>query len=84
SAEVPVVGLEYDPKVSSMMKALGQPFVVDLAHSADIGGETYGCVCRIMENRVEIGRTLAERAAEMRERCREDLKTAHGLVRGQR
>ena len=84
SAEVPVVGLEYDPKVSSMMKALGQPFVVDLAHSADIGGETYDCVCRIMGNRDEIGRTLAERAAEMRERCRGDLKTAHGLVRGQR
>lgn len=80
SAEVPVVGLEYDPKVSSMMKALGQPFVVDLDTSADIGGETAACVRRIMEDRAGIGRTLAARAAEMRQRCREDLATAHTLV----
>ena len=81
SAEVPVVGLEYDPKVASMMKALGQPFVVDLGTSADIGGETLSCVERIMEDRAGIGRALAARAAEMRERCREDLKIAHELVR---
>jgi polysaccharide pyruvyl transferase WcaK-like protein len=80
SAEVPVVGLEYDPKVASMMKALGQPFVVDLGTSADIGGETLSCVERIMEDREGIGRALAARAAEMRERCREDLKIARGLI----
>lgn len=80
SAEVPVVGLAYDPKVSSIMKALGQPFVVNLGTSPDIGGETFACVERIMENRDEIGRGLASRAAEMRERCREDLKVAHRLV----
>ena len=81
SAEVPVVGLEYDPKVASMMKALGQPFVVDLGTSADIGGETAACVERIMEDRAGIGQTLAARAAEMRQRCREDLATAHGLIK---
>jgi hypothetical protein len=64
-----------------MMKALGQPFVVDLGTSADIGGETLSCVERIMEDRAGIGRALAARAAEMRERCREDLKIAHELVR---
>jgi polysaccharide pyruvyl transferase CsaB len=80
SAEVPVVGLEYDPKVASMMKALGQPFVVDLGTSADIGGETLSCVERIMEDRAGIGRALAARAAEMRQRCREDLATARGLI----
>ena len=82
SAAVPVVGLAYDPKVSSMMKALGQPFVVELATSADIRRETYACVARIMEERDEIGRELSCRAAEMRERCREDLKIAHRLVKG--
>ena len=81
SAEVPVVGLAYDPKVSSMMKALGQPFIVELGASADIHAETYACVERIMENRDAIGRSLAERAAEMRNRCREDLKMAHDLVK---
>ena len=81
SAEVPVVGLAYDPKVSSMMKALGQPFVVELEQAADIGTETMDCVRRIMENRSEIGRSLAVRAANMRERCRGDLKTARGLIR---
>ncbi len=81
SAEVPVVGLAYDPKVSSMMKALGQPFVVKLGTSADIHTETCACVERIMKNRDEIGRSLAERAAEMRGRCREDLKMAHELVK---
>ncbi|MBR5311609.1 MAG: polysaccharide pyruvyl transferase CsaB [Clostridia bacterium] len=80
SAEVPVVGLEYDPKVASMMKALGQPFVVDLGTSSDIGGEVLSCVERIMEDREGIGRALAARAAEMRQRCREDLATARGLI----
>ena len=80
SAAVPVVGLAYDPKVSSMMKALGQPYVVDLGTSADIGGETGICVERIMEDREGIGRTLAACAAEMRQRCREDLATAHGMM----
>lgn len=80
SAEVPVVGLAYDPKVSSMMKALGQSYVVELEKSADIGGETHTCVERIMADRERIGRNLAERAADMRERCREDLKAAHGLI----
>ena len=76
-----MVGLAYDPKVSSMMKALGQPFVVELEQAADIGTETMDCVRRIMENRSEIGRSLAVRAANMRERCRGDLKTARGLIR---
>jgi polysaccharide pyruvyl transferase WcaK-like protein len=81
SAEVPVVGLAYDPKVSSMMKALGQPFVVELGTSSDIHEETCACVERILENREGIGQSLAERAAEMRSRCREDLKMAHELVK---
>ncbi len=81
SAEVPVVGLAYDPKVSSMMKALGQPFVVELATSSDIGGETLACVEKIQANREDIGRSLAEKAAEMRKRCREDLAVAKSLMR---
>ncbi len=79
SAEIPVVGLAYDPKVSSLMRSLGQPYVVSL-DSGGIAGSTMECVQRIIKNHAEIRKSLAEHAAVMRERCREDLKTVHGLL----
>lgn len=80
SVAVPVVGLAYDRKVSSMMKALGQSFVIELDESAGIGEKTYRCVCEIMTNRDMICAELSSRAADMRLRCREDLKTARDLL----
>lgn len=80
SAKVPVVGLAYDRKVGSMMKALGQGYTVELGEGSDVGGGTYGCVRSIMNDHAEICASLAERAAAMRSRCKEDLRTARTLL----
>lgn len=80
SAAVPVVGLSYDRKVSSMMKALGQPFVVELDDAEGIGEKTHRCVREIMTNRDSICAELSSRAADMRLRCKNDLKTVHELL----
>ncbi len=81
SAKVPVVGLAYDQKVGSMMKALGQGYTVELGEGSDVGGGTYECVRSIMTDHAEICASLAARASAMRSRCNEDLRTARILIK---
>ncbi len=74
SAGVPVIGLSYDPKVMSMMRSLGQEYMVDLT-----GGElgfadaVTSYADTVMSDRENIADTLAARAGEMREKCRRDI-----------
>lgn len=79
SAGVPVIGLSYDPKVGSMLQQLGQVHCVDLVERKNrkdfdgLSAEVMTHTEAVMENRREIGEFLAEKAAEMRALCREDL-----------
>lgn len=75
SAGVPVIGLSYDPKVKSMMRCLGQTYMVDLTKgSLDFASSVSAYASDVMQRRDDIAKELSVRAAEMREKCRADLR----------
>lgn len=81
SAGTPVIGLSYDPKVSSMMRELGQNYVIDLESGESFSPVLSGYVDSVWRDREAIGRDLAERAGKMREKCIADMKAIHGLLK---
>lgn len=74
SAGSPVIGLSYDPKVDSMMCALGQPYSIALEDASKIAEKVVQAADDVMRNHTEIKNTLADRASEMRVQCREDVQ----------
>lgn len=81
SASCPVIGLSYDPKVSGMMAELGQDFVIDMTSGEPFEGQLTAYADDVLANGKEIRAALEERAHGMRERCREDMKALHDLLR---
>lgn len=80
SAGVPVIGLSYDPKVDSMMKALGQPYSIKLEDGEKIAENVVRAVDDVMRNHGEITKTLADKAAYMRAQCLEDVRDVIRLL----
>lgn len=81
SAEIPVIGLSYDPKVRSMMKQLGQKYSVDLTDgTGDLAPCLIEYVGEIMQNHGEISRELSEKSEYMRSLCRLDLDAVKELL----
>ena len=82
SAATPVIALSYDPKVASMMRALGQPTSVELAEVLKTPGALTNAIVSgvrdVLAREEEIRPSLAGRAQEMRDRCAEDVE---GLCR---
>lgn len=79
SAETPVIGIVYDPKIESMMKSLDQSFIVH-PNPAELQGISKMAM-QIMENRREIAAGLHSRAAELRERCFADLENVRKILK---
>ncbi|MCR4904890.1 MAG: polysaccharide pyruvyl transferase CsaB [Clostridiales bacterium] len=82
SAATPVIALSYDPKVASMMRALGQPTSVELAEALETAGALTDAIVMgahdVLAREDDVRASLADRAREMRERCAEDVE---GLCR---
>ena len=83
SSATPVIGLSYDPKISSLMKDLGQDYVIDLAREggADIETELRKHVGEILGDHGRISESLTEKAGTMRESASGDIDAAVALIR---
>jgi len=73
-----VIALSYDPKVSSTMSYLDQPYCVDMAedYADDLGHH----IDEVAEKCAEIREKLTAKASEMRTLAREDLKTVAEIL----
>ena len=88
SAGTPVIGLSYDPKVSSMMKQLRQPRSLELSELLEKPGALSAAIrsaaADILSSRDEIARELAAVAANMRTICKDDMAEVGKLIRSDR
>ena len=88
SAGTPVIGLSYDPKVSSMMKQLRQPRSLELSELLEKPGALSAAIrsaaADILSSRDEIARELAAVAADMRTICTDDMAEVGKLIRSDR
>ncbi|MBR5252423.1 MAG: polysaccharide pyruvyl transferase CsaB [Clostridia bacterium] len=83
SAGVPVIGLSYDPKVKSMMRCLGQTYMVDLTRGElNFAKDVTKYADEVISHSEEIAKELSVRAAEMREKCKSDLLAIKQLLEG--
>lgn len=79
SAETPVIGIVYDPKIESMMKSLDQEYFV--RPTAEELPKIAEMAMRITENRPQIAAKLCGRAAEMRKKCFDDLENVRKILK---
>ncbi len=83
SAGVPVIGLSYDPKVKSLMRELGQEFIVDLDRENPVFAEdAMEYIKKISDGRDAIVENLKKSAAVMREKSMEDIRRAAAIING--
>ena len=84
SAATPVIALSYDPKVASMMRALGQPTSVELSDIlAKPGALTEAITAGVRDvlgREEEIRSSLAASAEEMRARAAEDVEGLCAMI----
>ncbi|MCL2376050.1 MAG: polysaccharide pyruvyl transferase CsaB [Defluviitaleaceae bacterium] len=74
----PVIGLVYDPKVSSMFAELDQKYFMNLEEISS--GKLISFSEEIIANRDEISRHLAEVTRPMAEKARRNAKIAHDII----
>ncbi len=79
SAGVPVIALSYDPKVSSTMAYLDQPYCVDM--NDDYAADLDRHIEDVIEHTAEIRAGLKLKAESMRALARDDLKTVAELLK---
>lgn len=83
SAGVPVIGLSYDPKVKSLMRELGQEFIVALDREQPIfSDDAMKYIDKIHDGRNAIVENLKKSAAVMREKSMEDIRRAAAIIKG--
>ena len=80
SAEVPVIGISYDPKIDAMMKELGQDYLIPAADDPGTAGKLAGYAREVIGSRAAISADLAERAAHMRKLASEDADAVAELL----
>lgn len=80
SASCPVIGLSYDPKVRGMMAELGQDYCIDLTEGEPLTDKLAGYAEEVLRNEADIRVSLGEKAAEMRQKCRADIKAVRKLL----
>ncbi len=83
SVGCPVIGISYDPKVSSMMHRLGQRCCVELKRDSAEDGlmeEILAHAVTVSENRDEIQKELFENADRMSRLCRNDIDEVGKLI----
>ncbi len=78
-ARVPVVGLSYDPKISSLMKRLEQPY--SLSARDLTAEEIFRCAEEIMGRREAIAETVSRHVGDMVTLCHEDVRRAAALLK---
>ena len=81
SAACPIIGLSYDPKVRGMMAELGQDYCIDLTTGESYRDTLAGYAEEVLEKDADIRAALAAKAAEMREKCRADMREIRKLIR---
>ena len=79
SAGVPVIGLSYDPKVTSFMRELGQKYTIDLS-GAGISEYLERYADEIIENRDRIAGEIAEVASSLKQKARKDVERLRELL----
>lgn len=79
SAGVPVIGLSYDPKVTSFMRELGQKYTIDLSGEG-ISGYLDSYADEIIENRAKIAGEIAEVASSLKQKALKDVKRLRELL----
>ncbi|MBQ2546687.1 MAG: polysaccharide pyruvyl transferase CsaB [Clostridia bacterium] len=84
SAATPVIGLSYDPKVASMMRALGQPASIELAEALEadgaLGEAILSNVRAVLAEEESIRVALAGHAKEMRALAEEDAQEVCRMI----
>ena len=81
SAACPVIGLSYDPKVASMMHELGQDYCIDMTTGENFRVTLEKYAEEVLANDADIRSSLAEKAAAMREKCRDDMREIGKMIR---
>lgn len=79
----PVIGLSYDPKVSSMMNELGQEYCAELKKDSaevDLADDILSFAKKIEGGRDEIRALLHQRSEEMKKLCETDIKEIEKLI----
>lgn len=79
SAGVPVIGLSYDPKVTSFMRELGQKYTIDLSGDG-ISEFLERYADEIIENRDRITGEIAEVASSLKQKARGDVERLRELL----
>ena len=80
SAEVPVIGISYDPKIDSMMKELGQEYIISAAGNRETASKLAEYSDEVIRDRERISAYLAERADAMRNLAAKDADAVADLL----
>ena len=78
--KVPVVGISYDPKISSFLRNIDMPYYLDPRSLC--GGDYKSVIDKLVKNREEISEQLAEKAAELHASSRHTAELAVKLMEG--
>lgn len=78
--KVPVVGISYDPKISSFLRNINMPYYLDPRSLC--GGDYKSVIDKLVKNRTDISAELAEKAEELHNNSFHTAELAVKLMEG--
>lgn len=75
---IPSIGIDYDPKIKGFQKHIDVPYVLEKEDIQNLDYEKI--IDEFMENREDLGKMLAKRLPEIRQKAKENAKIASDVI----